>query len=246
MSQSPLSRLTLLKLFRLVCDINQHWPRRRNSSWLCKTKICFKGLKLTIIFLDRPLPVLADTNPSLSLPHGCHFAMSLSLMQAAAWHSPGPLSLSPHSLLFHTHATVMPRSHQPLLVLSLSSSAPLALPILSSGDFTNPRGSTRPGHQVVLELAQGWPWQPVAPKLGGAASAARGRDKTQRSLWLRGGQTQGQESAPRQAEKEEPDPKSATLAKEGSTKRGSTGAEGVGGRWEIDPGSALRDCHPAF
>lgn len=132
------------------------------------------GLTLIFIFPDCPLPVLADTNPILSLPHCCHLSMSLSLTQAAAKHSRSHLSLSPHSLLFHTQATFM-RSQQPLLSLS---SAPLAPPILSSGHFTNPRGSARPGLKMALELEQGWPWPPMAPKLGGAPSLQGKRQDT--------------------------------------------------------------------
>lgn len=125
------------------------------------------GLKLIFIFPDCPLPVLADTNPILSLPHCCHLSMSLSLTQAAAKHSPSHLSLSlssfpPFSHAGHIHAVTAAS-------LSLSS-APLAPPILSSGHFTNPRGSARPGLKMALELEQGWPWPLMAPKLGGAPS----------------------------------------------------------------------------
>lgn len=89
------------------CLQHQHWPRRHNYSWLCKTEICFMGLKLIFIFPDCPLPVLADTNPILSLPHCCHLSMSLSLTQAAAKHSPSHLSLS---LLIPSFFTRRPHS----------------------------------------------------------------------------------------------------------------------------------------
>lgn len=116
----PVSLLTLLKLFCLIGNISLCWSRRYNSSRVYKIKICFMRLKLLLIFPDYSHPVLADTNPILSLPHGCQLSMSPAVTQAAPRHR-HPLLIP----LLHTQATSTPAA-TPSQVL------PLCLPPLST------------------------------------------------------------------------------------------------------------------